>query len=254
MAAISTIITVALTAYSAVSAIKALKEGNILGAVVAGFGAYMGMSALGNFGTAVAGDATALAASQGGQLAGQTSVFGAEGASMTAEALGSVGSSGIGATSSVMGDYALQSANIASAAASAAPSLELSKPLEGSAAPTQTTGVMNSLKSIGNNLADGWSEAIADLGATVNKVGDLIAPDGSLLAKAGEAVGGSYNLMGLAKEGLGYLGQQKIANDQIEAGEDAEKRLLAEAQRKRDSRGAAPTYQYSFGQDTRNIA
>ena len=236
---------VALTAYSAVSAVKALSEGNIMGAVMGGFGAYMGLSGLGAFDTAVAGDALAQTAT-----AGQTTF--AEGAQMglfeqagpemfdVAGAVGGVGD--------VAGGIGLDAGGLSASLSSAMPDVSTQFAGDLSIGAPIDVGGGGFMDSIAGGPS-GWMEAIKSGIAKVDLGGNLISTqDGSLLAKVGEAVGGTGNLMKMGGMAMDYLGKDKALKAQEDAAEEGYERSVAEAARKRASIGAAPGYVYGFGE------
>lgn len=235
------IIQVALTAYSAVSAVKALSEGNIMGAVMGGFGAYMGLTNLSAFGGSVAGDATSLSAaageggSQASMLAEQAADFGAEGMAMTSEALGSGPLSGT--FTNLADDLAVDPNMYGSGAGDIGKSLDLNLDIGGA----KTGGFMESLES-------GWDSIVSTGKGFIDDVGNLVSTkDGSILAKAGEAVGGTGNLMKLGGMAMDYYGKEQALDAKEKAAEEGYERSVMEAARKRASVGAAPTYVYDFG-------
>lgn len=240
MAGASVVIGYALAAYSAVSAIKALKEGNILGAVVAGFGAYAGLNMAGAFNTAVAGDALAQSAvaSEAGGFSGLSSA--AEGAT--------------GDLFSGMAESAFTTPALEAGAGTFADSVMAS----GAGLPESVTSavgkiggtldVSSSLGGLGDSISSTWDSIVNTGKGWINDVGDLISTqDGSILAKAGEAVGGTGNLMKLGGMALDYYGKDKALKAKEDAAEEGYNRSVMEAARKRSSVGAAPGYVYDFG-------
>jgi len=247
-ATIGTIITYAMTAYSAVSAVKALKDGNIMGAIAGGFGAYMGLSSTGAFGTQVAGDATSLSAEVGGQSFAEASGAGfLDSAGMTSSVFDGAVTGGIGDVVGSVGDTAIGGLVTGSGAAIS--------PEVGQVSNLASKSEGGFLSNLGDSIGEGWDSVLETGKGVVDSVGDLVSTeDGSLLAKAGEAVGGKQNLFNMAKMGAGYLLDKKKQDDQLEFLEDQEARKRADLEATRARKGAAPTYVYDFGRSSRQAA
>ena len=250
MAAAIPVIQVALTAYSAVSAVKALSEGNIMGAVMGGFGAYMGMSNLGAFSQATGGDVLAQSAAQkagmtqGQMLAEQTAEFGAVGEAATAESLGFLEGAVAEPTLKTMSDYALESARYDIGAGADVGEIGARVDV---GAGIQEKGLLGSL---GDTISSGWDTVVNAGKGVVDAAGDLVSTeDGSILAKAGEAIDavGINQIMKGVGMYLDYKGKKDAIKAQEKAAEKQYRRSQQEAQRARSSVGAAPGYVYQFG-------
>lgn len=232
MAAAIPIIQIGLSVYSAVTAVKALSDGNIMGAIMGGFGAYMGFSNLNAFSAATTGDALAISA--------ESAAGGVEG--ISAGALGDT-FAGVGELSSFTTPALEQSANIFGSAGVGA--------LEGlSTLPSGATNIGSNI-TLGSNIGSGetsWWQNVIDTGeGYLNDVGNLISnQDGSLLAKAADMGISGSDVLNLGKMGASYYMDKRKQDAQMEAIEDAEARRRADAAATRGRIGAAPTYVHDF--------
>ena len=208
---------VAMTAYSAVTAVKALADGNIMGAVVAGFGAYMGASSLMSTGMSTAGGAAegmagVAEASEAGVLEGATTNLG-DAASTSFDA---AGATGVG--------------SITPASGSMVSGLDAVGSLADVATAVEPTSFMGSIGQIGDTIGAGIKSVannITDLGGDVtglvsqgdgtfmNSLGQLFSENGEMLMKAG---GAALNYMGEKEK------QEMFREEQDKARKFGEKR------------------------------
>jgi len=241
----------ALAAFSAVSAVKALSEGDIMGAIMGGFGAYMGFAGLGTaFGTATMADATALTS---GMAAPVGTSFADMAAGGLADSLGSTLTSDI--FSSVAATPFSQAGGMLGSIGSglsAGATPYASMGLSGSSAnlldmAVPKVGFMDSLKvgdlgGMVDSVKLGAKELGNDIVGSLTPKGDgtFIDQAGSIFDEMGELVGGKQNLFELGKMAYGGYQQDKAREEYIEAGERQTAQAKAESARKRRDIGYAP--------------
>jgi len=251
-ATVMAVVSYATAAYSAVSAIKALKDGNIMGAVMAGVGAYVGFTAGGAYAAAAGGDSLATSAVASGMTEGVGSSFAQMGGALNTGAAVPGAMSSLGSEAMSVGALS----TLADAGASFNPfdgSTNIGAKVETPNVSVEGGGFMNSLQ---QDPLGTIKDKITSMGGSVKgaltKLADGTFQDasGSIFDKAGKMLSGS-NGMGLAKIGAGAM-DYMAKKDQIESTEkiadESYERAVKEAARERGSRGAAPGYVYDFGQ------
>ncbi len=236
-----TVAKVAMTVYSAVTAVKALKEGNILGAVMGGFGAYMGMSSLGAFGAGA------------GEVAATGAVEGA--------ALGSAEAISEAAVGDMFSGFATEGtmAPLGEAATAATGGIDYSGVLTDLGSVTgdvgQAIGTGGFMGDLGDAFAGGLdrvTSGIQDLYGDIIQ-GDLLSQGdgtfldsgtGNIFDEAGNLLKGvsGDSLLKAGQMGIGYLTKQQELEAQRDAAKEGREYMQAEQEKDRALRYTPTTF------------
>lgn len=224
---IAPVVMAAMAGFSTIMAVKAIAEGDYLGALAAGAGAFAGFAGSGLMGGA------ANAATQAASPAATSGLA-------SAAAPGAAGTlSGNIANLNQMGMAPAQAAGLSSASGaltSASPALAAAA-TPASVASGITSGgggFLDSVTSGLKTLGDAGSKIMTEMGEMVN-LGDgtFQAADGSIFDQAGK-------LISAAKPVLGYLAKKQNTDDILDANKDARDQARADVNAERSRRGYVP--------------